>query len=101
MEVAVRESQTIFDIAIEYYGTIEGVYDICQRNNFDGVTIPFSEGEIIEVSDVAINHNVRRFIKDNLVKIDTFSQGEDKLQLGLGYARLTSGQADYNDMVLA
>ncbi len=45
MEIAVRQNQSIFNIAIEQYGSVELAFWIVEDNNLTGLTHPLEAGQ--------------------------------------------------------
>lgn len=59
--VSPQELQSIFDIAIQAYGSIEGVLDIMNDNSFDIVPKELSVYEDIKISKQPIRPDVRDY----------------------------------------
>jgi hypothetical protein len=59
MEIKVLNSQSLFDVAIQYAGAPEAVFDIASRNGIS-ITDELAAGAELKVADV-INKNVENY----------------------------------------
>lgn len=64
MKISVSPGQSLYDVALQYYGTVDGVADILDRNEFDHDT-ELTGGQLIEVSELPINRQVVSFFQEN------------------------------------
>ena len=48
-KIIVQPGQSLFDIAVKYYGTVEGVYDIICRNGLSGPTHNLYPGDALDL----------------------------------------------------
>lgn len=68
--VTIKKEQSLFDLSLQYYGTIENVYDIIQNNNYlDSILTDNYNGNILNYSS-EINY-VNNFYNKNLINIGT------------------------------
>lgn len=69
--ITARPGQTAFDIALQYYGNIEGIRFLLEDNSISSQFIVVSEtlsGQRIEVrEDEVINKKVTSFYKEDVV----------------------------------
>jgi hypothetical protein len=63
MRIKVLGGQTLFDVAIRYYGSIEGVKDLLRRNpnKIDSLEIELDAGVELEIGDPIVNEVVEQF----------------------------------------
>lgn len=52
-EITVKDSQNIYDIACEYYGSIEGVYELCNDNGLDYDSV-ITAGQILLIDETKV-----------------------------------------------
>ena len=62
-KIIVQPGQSLFDIAVKYYGSVEGVFDILRRNKLKGITDNVYAGDELELADRALNTRVARFLE--------------------------------------
>ena len=61
-KIMVKHGQSLLDIAVKYYGTAEGAFDIVKRNSLNGITDFVYPGEEIEVADNPLNRPMTQFL---------------------------------------
>ena len=61
-KIIVKHGQSLLDIAIKYYGSAEGVFDLVRRNRLNGITDFVCPGEEIEMADTPLNRPVVQFL---------------------------------------
>ena len=66
-KIIVKAGQSLLDVAVKYYGSVEGVFDIVRRNGLNGVTDNIYAGELLEVADSPLNARVVRFLSSHQV----------------------------------
>lgn len=64
MKVSVGSGQSLPDLALQYYGDLEGIHDIVDRNDFDYDRVLVA-GELIDVSETPINRQIVSFFQTN------------------------------------
>lgn len=64
MEVKVKPGQTIYDLALQEYGSIEGVVIIAQENDLD-LEEDLVEGSTIRINSNPIDQSIVNYYKDN------------------------------------
>ena len=64
MTIQVQEGQTLFDIALEYYGDISGLWWLLEDNNLN-FSDEIQAGQNLEVRDEIINRSARFFRGEN------------------------------------
>lgn len=64
-EYTVRHGQNIYDIALQLYGSIEGIFDILVNNGI-GMNDTLKPGDVIKYDeDFRINPGIIKYIEDN------------------------------------
>jgi len=62
-------NQTIFDLALQEYGSVEGVISIIQENNLESVNEDINSGdEFVIIASAVINKDVVAFYVRNKIK---------------------------------
>ena len=85
-KIIVQPGQSLFDIAVKYYGSVEGVFDILRRNKLKGITDNVYAGDELELADRALNTRVARFLEPYEV-----ATMEERLRAdGIGWMQLGS-----------
>lgn len=65
MKVAVLQNQTLSDIALQVYGSVEGVFVLATDNNLS-VTTELKAGQMLEYqADKVINKQIVQYYSDN------------------------------------
>lgn len=60
MEVRVKDRQSLFDVAVQYLGSVEGVFALAERNDIS-ITRELSDGDKIEYEENdVVNLKVRK-----------------------------------------
>ena len=84
-KIIVTAGQSLLDVAVKYYGSVEGVFDIVRRNKLNGVTDNIYAGELIEVANAPLNSRVARFLESHQV-----ATMEERLRpKGIGWMQIT------------
>ena len=93
MEIKVKDRQSLFDIAIQYLGSIEGVWTLAERNNIsitdeleDGTILKYDSADIIDTK-VADHYERERLSPATDIseqEINTLLYGGE----GIGYWRV-------------
>ncbi len=55
-EVKIQDKQTLFDIAVKYFGNADAVFDVIANNNVD-FSMKLSAGQILNLNDIEIVRN--------------------------------------------
>lgn len=63
-----QEQQNIFDIAIQAYGSIEGVFDLMEDNSFDVLPEDLSVYEELDITKQPIRQDIRNFYDERNIK---------------------------------
>ena len=85
-KVTVQPGQSLFDIAVKYYGTAEGVFDLVCRNRLNGLTQNIYPGDELEVTNRPLNLRISTFLAPHQVAtIEEAIRGR-----GIGYEPLVS-----------
>ena len=85
VKIKVKHGQSLLDIALKYYGSAEGVFDLVRRNRLNGITDFVSPGEEIEIADTPVNRPVVRFLEPHTPATLT----RDLQPQGIGYWQIT------------
>ncbi|MDR2009210.1 MAG: hypothetical protein LBQ22_01860 [Bacteroidales bacterium] len=72
MIIKVKERQTFFDIALQYQGSMESIFDMVIRNNISISDIP-ENGMELEISPVIEDKKVVNYYKNNNIEPATAS----------------------------
>ena len=82
--ITVQPGQSLFDVALQHYGSLEGVFDIVRRNQLNGITENVYAGEQLEVSPQPLNARTARFLaKHSIATIEDSIRGR-----GIGWWQL-------------
>ena len=68
MTIKVQENQTLFDIALQEYGTAEAVFALAYANNISITDILQTDTELTLPTGIPINNNAAEYYKKNNVK---------------------------------
>lgn len=83
-DITVKPNQSLFDIAIQEYGNIEGVFHLVEDNeSLTGITDNVFAGEVLKVRDNAINKRMVEFLRPHEIATVKDARGE-----GIGYMRV-------------
>lgn len=74
MQIIIQQRQSIFDVAIEYLGSAEGVFDLLRLNNLSSFSIP--PGTVLEVPNVPLNKTVRQIMLTERIHLATANKVE-------------------------
>ena len=66
-KIVVQPGQSLLDVAVKYYGSVEGVFDIVRRNKLNGITDNIYAGDELEVTDTPPNARIARFLAQHQV----------------------------------
>ena len=85
MIITVQDGQNLMDIALLYYGSIDGIYDILDRNpKLFSPTQRLFNGDTLDVTDVPVQQSTATLIqREGLATDDEDSEGR-----GIGYGRI-------------
>lgn len=82
--ITVKINQSLFDIALEQYGSIEGVYWLVEDNELlTGITDNVFPTDTLLIRDEVINNKAQKYLSD--YDITTV---EDARGSGIGYMRI-------------
>jgi hypothetical protein len=77
--------QSLFDVTIENQGTVLGIFDIAETNDFDGITEHVFVDQELEILESAASPRIRDILKKDM-PVTTIS--EDDKSDGIGYMYL-------------
>lgn len=80
----IDEYQSIFDLAIEKHGNIEGVFLILEENGYDGITEHLWAKRAIQVNASAVNPRLKTLLA-NFMPIATIQPNEKSDGIGYMY----------------
>lgn len=84
--IKVQHGQNLFNIACQYYGTHQGIYDIIERNNLSSPTQYLRPGRELEVTDDPFLPQSVSFLSDYVIATDDlYTRGT-----GIGYDSIGS-----------
>lgn len=79
--IEVKKDQSLFDIALQEYGSVEGVFLLVEDNAFlNGITDNVFEGDVLMVRDEAIQKPMKNYLQDFEIATVKGVRGE-----GIGY----------------
>jgi hypothetical protein len=61
--ITAKYGQSLFDIALEYYGNIQGVFWLVEDNELNGITDNVFEGDPLLIRDEILNNNIVEALK--------------------------------------
>ncbi len=76
--------QSIFDVAMEKHGSIEGVYDMVEENGYDGVTEYLWELRPLKILSAPYNSRVKVLLAD-FMPVATIDEGDKSDGIGFMY----------------
>jgi len=66
IEIQVKPNQTIWDIALERHGSIEGLFDLLEHNDFDDVNVELTDTQILLTDkDLVVDETTLAYYKNN------------------------------------
>ncbi|MCX6232122.1 MAG: LysM domain-containing protein [Bacteroidetes bacterium] len=87
MIVIALPGQTLFDVALQYYGAIDAVFKLAEDNGITDITSPLNSGiEMVIDESYSFNKNVSDYYSKNGVNISTSLKAEQKQ--GIGYSAI-------------
>lgn len=78
--VKVLAHQTMLDIAVQEYGTVEAVFLIAQANDLSP-TVKLEAGAELLLPDVVLNREMQTYCKNNRVSPATSETAESEIRL--------------------
>ena len=95
--ITVQPGQPLFDVALQHYGSLEGVFDIVRRNRLNGITENLYAGEELEALiaaapekdilqlqfDIVVSYKARIGAQDSIATIEDSIRGR-----GIGWWQL-------------
>lgn len=93
MEITVKDRQSLFDIAIQYLGSVEGVWLLAERNNIS-ITDELEDGTILKYdsTDIIDTKVVERYAQERVSPATDIDDNELNTLLyggeGIGYWRV-------------
>ena len=54
-KIIAEAGQSLLDIAVKYYGTVEGVFDLVRRNRLNGITDNVYAGQQLDVAEAPLS----------------------------------------------
>ncbi|MCF6184355.1 MAG: hypothetical protein L3J56_06960 [Bacteroidales bacterium] len=55
-KIKIQDKQTLFDVAVKYFGNTDAVFEIISKNNID-FSLKLSAGQSLDLSNIAIIRN--------------------------------------------
>ena len=83
-DYSIDEYQSVFDLAIEKHGNIEGVFLIIEENGYDGITEHLWAKRAIQVNASAVNPRLKTLLA-NFMPIATIEQADKSDGIGFMY----------------
>lgn len=83
--VEIKYGQSLFDIAIQEYGSVEGVFWLVEDNNLSGIVDNVYEGDTLNVRETIINKQVITDLREKTIA--TLYSDKERAQ-GLGYMEI-------------
>lgn len=93
MEITVKDRQSLFDIAIQYLGSVEGVWLLAEKNNIS-ITDALEDGTILKYdsTDIIDTKVAEHYAQEHLSPATDISEREINTLLyggeGIGYWRV-------------
>ena len=72
-KITISRNQSLFDIAIQYYGEVSGVFDIVRRNHLLSIQENLYEGDTLLVADAPTHARIQHFLQPYLLSTLTDS----------------------------
>jgi hypothetical protein len=96
-EVKVQNGQSMFDLAIQHYGSVEGLFLLMEDNAINSVNHNFVDGELIQIKSDPINQTVvNYYLNTGLIVNSTFEPNSIPLVaptiVSIAFAPLTENQ---------
>ncbi len=67
-KIKVRKGQSLMDIAVCYYGSAEGVFDLVRRNKLNGITANVYHGQELETGE-PLNVRLSHILPKNIATV--------------------------------
>lgn len=83
--IEVKYGQSLFDIALQYYGSIEAVFWIVEDNNLNGIVDNVYEGDTLQIRDTVMNKQIVTELSK--VAVATIYNESDRAS-GIGYMQV-------------
>lgn len=83
--IEVKYGQSLFDIALQYYGSIEAVFWIVEDNNLNGIVDNVFEGDLLQIRDTVMNKQIVTELSK--VTVATIYNESDRAS-GIGYMQV-------------
>ena len=83
--IEVKYGQSLFDIALQYYGSIEAVFWIVEDNNLNGIVDNVYEGDTLQIRDTVMNKQIVTELSK--VTVATIYNESDRAS-GIGYMQV-------------
>lgn len=83
--IEVKYGQSLFDIALQYYGSIEAVFWIVEDNNLNGIVDNVYEGDSLQIRDTLMNKQIVTELSK--VTVATIYNESDRAS-GIGYMQV-------------
>ena len=88
-KIVVQPGQSLLDVAVKYYGSVEGVFDVVRRNKLNGITDNIYAGDELEVAEAPLNPRVARFLSSHQM-----ATMEERLRPeGIGWMQVTKSSS--------
>ena len=81
--ITVRSGQSVVDVALQYYGTVNGMWDIARLNNIS-ITAQLTPGQKLTVTET-INETAKYLGSYKETITHVIANGNDDVYSGIGY----------------
>lgn len=78
--ISVKKDQSLFDIALQEYGDVEGVFWLVTDNKLNGVTSNVFKDQELLIRDEVINRNMKEYLSQFDIATVKGARG-----IGIGY----------------
>ena len=82
-KLTVQKGQSLLDIALQVYGSVQGIFDLVERNKLNGITDNVPAGEEIAVGETPLKFRVQRFLQGHAIGTISPKEQAD----GIGWMR--------------
>ena len=88
-EIIVKQGQSLYDIAVQYYGHVDGIQDLVTRNGLNGPLDNVYPGDSLQIG-APINERIVAFLAPHVVATLAPHERLD----GIGWMKIASLNAD-------
>jgi hypothetical protein len=84
MKKVVAHNQSIFDVVIQHFGSMDSLFEFTQNNNLS-TTDDLTYGSEVEVGNPTINEVINTYIEKKMTPATDLERGVELLPEGIGY----------------